>query len=588
MACSAAKTLSKNVKKWGFYNVSMSFSKSRIALVFFLAAALCLSGLLVSSALAGTDLPPEKIQELGQKMYRDGVLPSGESIKAFVSDDVPVDGTAFTCVSCHLHSGMGSIEGEVITPPTNGRILYEPREPFIKGYEHVPSFSNYAKYLPVRPAYTDQTLAELIQGGVDPTGRSVLHVMPRYDIYGEDMDILIAYLKTLSDHPSPGVSKEQIKFATVIVEGTDPKAVKSMLDPIEFGIDRKNALAIAAGNNDRVARMGYNMLGPDLMAKRFTLSHWILKGAPETWRAQLEDYYQNEPVFALLGGISAGDWAPVHHFCEDKHLPNLFPVVDYPVLSDTDWYTLYLSRGIRQEGEAAARYLMSIQSLLKDGAILQVYRDSRRGQALADGFRQIWNAAGNTAAIEVTLPPGEKLTKTQLQRLINKHKPVAVIVWDDETALPALTEVAAEKSHPNFFVTSATWLDRSIYSVPEPLRGFLYMTYPYRLPQEEARFKNLLNKVLQGKSIAQYDEKIFKKGYITNQMIGDALMEMRSEYYSDFLLDTIGMMEDTYLPLYERLTFGPGQRYASKGCFIVQLSEGDAPKLERRSEWIIK
>ncbi|WP_029918075.1 ABC transporter substrate-binding protein [Pelobacter seleniigenes] len=566
----------------------MFFSKSRIALVFFFAAALCLSGLLVSSVLAGTDLPPEKIQEIGQKMYRDGVLPSGDPIKAFVSDDVPVDGTAFTCVSCHLHSGMGSIEGEVITPPTNGRILYEPREPFIKGYEHVPSFSNYAKYLPVRPAYTDQTLAELIQGGVDPTGRSVLHVMPRYDIYGEDMDILIAYLKTLSDQPSPGVSKEQIKFATVIVEGTDPKAVKSMLDPIQFGIDRKNALAVAAGNNDRVARMGYNMLGPDLMAKKFTLSHWILKGAPETWRAQLEDYYQNEPVFALLGGISEGDWAPVHQFCEDMHLPNLFPVVDYPVLSDTDWYTLYLSRGVRQEGEAAARYLMSIQSLLKDGAILQVYRDNPRGQALADGFREIWNTAGNTAAIEATLTPGEKLTKTQLQQLINKHKPVAVIVWDDESALPALTEVAAGESHPNFFVASATWLDQSIYSVPEPLRGFLYMTYPYRLPQEEARFKTLLNKVLQGKSIALYDEKIFKKGYITNQMIGDALMEMRSEYYRDFLLDSIGMMEDTYLPLYERLTFGPGQRYASKGCFIVQLSDGDKPKLERRSEWIIK
>ena len=94
-------------------------------------------------------------------------------------------------VSCHLRSGLGSVEGEVITPATNGRILYEPREPYIKGFEHVPYYSNYAKYLPVRPAYTDDTLAKLIASGIDPNDRSVLHVMPRYEIEDQDMDILI-------------------------------------------------------------------------------------------------------------------------------------------------------------------------------------------------------------------------------------------------------------------------------------------------------------------------------------------------------------------------------------------------------------
>jgi len=143
-------------------------------------------------------LSAEKIQKLGEKIYREGLLPSGEPIQAYVSGDVPVSGTAFTCVSCHLRSGMGSLEGQVATPPTNGRILYQPREPFIKGSEFVPSFHNYAVYFPSRPAYTDQSLANLILTGDDPTGRSVLKVMPRYDIDDQDMAILIAYRSNIA------------------------------------------------------------------------------------------------------------------------------------------------------------------------------------------------------------------------------------------------------------------------------------------------------------------------------------------------------------------------------------------------------
>ena len=179
------------------------------------------------NSIAADDQPAistEEILRLGKMMYRDGLLPSGEPMQAYVSGDVPVDGTTFTCVSCHLVSGLGSVEGEVITPPTNGRILYLPREPYIKGSEFVPSYSNYAKWLSVRPAYTDETLAHLIATGDDPTGRSVLEAMPRYDVTGRDMDILIAYLKTLSDKVPPGVEEKTLKFATVVVEGADPVA----------------------------------------------------------------------------------------------------------------------------------------------------------------------------------------------------------------------------------------------------------------------------------------------------------------------------------------------------------------------------
>ena len=544
----------------------------------------CLSAVAAEPLVKG--MADDEVIRLGEQMYREGLLPSGEPIMSYVANDVPVDGTSFTCISCHLRSGMGSIEGEVITPPTNGNTLYIARKPFIEGAEFVPYIHNYAVYIPERPAYTDETLATLIATGIDPTGRSVLAAMPRYDIADRNMEIMIAYLKTLSDAPAPGVTEDHIKFATVIVEGTDPVKVESMLIPIQFSIDRKNSLAEASKRNDRVARMAYNMLGT-LHAVTFSLEKWMLSGPPETWRAQLEEYYAKDPVYALLGGISETTWEPVHRFCEDHQIPNLFPIVDEPIISDNDWYTQYLSRGLRQEGEAAARYLNSMAELIKDRKILQIIRDTRRGRAMAEGFRDVWKEAGHALPTEIVLAEGQELNGLQLQRVIAEHKPEVMMYWDDEDTIPSLAGLMGLKAAPGIVIASGTWLGDSLWTIPEELRKRLYLTYPYRLPQEEVRFDLQAKKVLSGKRVDKYDSVVLRKSFITQEVLGMALMEMRQEYYRDFLLDTIGMFQDLYLPLYERISFGPGQRYASKGCYIVQLSTGDKPQLEKRSEWLI-
>ena len=135
----------------------MTMAEGRLLSLRLLLAALCVPLLLLTGAFGAEVKPalsPEEKLRLGEMMYRQGVLPSGEPMKAFVSGDVPVEGTSFTCVSCHLRSGLGSIEGAVVTTPTNGRLLYQPRKPFVPGAEFVPSIANYAKNLPERPDIT--------------------------------------------------------------------------------------------------------------------------------------------------------------------------------------------------------------------------------------------------------------------------------------------------------------------------------------------------------------------------------------------------------------------------------------------------
>jgi hypothetical protein len=57
--------------------------------------------------------------------------------------------------------------------------------------------------------------------------------------------------------------------------------------------------------------------------------------------------------------------------------------------------------------------------------------------------------------------------------------------------------------------------------------------------------------------------------------------------YRDHLLDVMSLQMDLIVQDYERFSFGPGQRYASKGCYIIQLGPGEDPPLLPRSEWVI-
>jgi hypothetical protein len=519
-------------------------------------------------------LSTEEKLRLGERMYREGVLPSGEPMQAFVKGDLPVQGTAFTCVSCHLRSGLGSLEGGVYTPATNGAKLFKPLE------------LTYIRF--DRPAYTDETLAEAIRGGVDPRGRVFDYVMPRYLLDDEDMTIMIFYLRSLSSEFSPGISETDLHLATVMTDDVSQEDRDAMLVSLLGIVGSRNQYGRLI-NRQRVLGKGQLVLMNDIMMTSFnqfiSLSSWLLKGPPETWRSQLDEYYRKEPVFALIGGITKGGWKPIHQFSEDNHIPCLFPNTDFPVISRTDWYTLYLSKGYYQEGEAAARFLNNSGELLKGRPIVQLVRDSREGRALQAGFQETWQDLGHGAPLTITLKTGEELTRRAVQKLLAKEKPGAVVLWDGSAALLELETLATVKNRPEMVFVSSSCLGKGLWAVKEQVRDFTYITYPFRLPRSPQDKINLADPLLYLKTDATKES---NQTYAITQIFNMVIMEMRRNYYRDNFLDIIGMIGDMEAPLYEHLSFGPGQRYASKGCYIVQLSRGEKPALVKKSDWVIR
>lgn len=533
------------------------------------------------------DPSPEEALRLGERMYRQGLLPSGEPMRAVVQGDIPVDGTMFSCESCHLRSGVGSIEGTVITLPTNAGWLFQPfrgARMSETSRERLPPHLTREEF---RPAYTRESLARALRAGVDPTGRKIAPVMPRYLLRDEDMAVMVHYLEHLSAEVSPGVTDTTLRFATVIGGEVSPERRDAMLLPLQAHIDAMNT---QTRRQERRATSGPFYKEEKYTAyRRLELAVWNLSGPAESWREQLESQYEAAPVFALLGGITAGEWWPIHEFCEDEEIPALFPVTDFPVISETDWYTLYFSKGRYQEGEAVARYLRGRDDLGPEIPVVQLFRDDPEGRALSRGLRETRVALGQPEPRDRVLEVEETLDSEFWSRLSESYPSAVLVLWlrgHDLASLESLAEVEAE---PRLVFMSAPLLGDDMLALPEAVRGITLLTYPYSLPGEKPRAELATRQWLKSQGIPIGDERVQSEMYVLSWMLAGVVKMMRHDFYRDYFLDVMDMMRDQYYSVaaYSRLSFGPGQRYASKGCYLVQVGEGPEPALIKKAGWVI-
>ena len=299
----------------------------------------------------------------GQQLYLNGRIGQGSPLRATTQNDIVVSGSQFSCASCHRISGYGGSEGGNYVLPITGPTLFQAKQLnrvkiFNKLFKEkqTSKFDARMRSPGMRPAYTDQTLATVLRTGVDPAGRELNRLMPRYDLSDGDLADLVAYLKTLSARPDPGVDDSTLHIATVVGDGVDPARKQIMLETMQRFVDWHNLQS----DGDRL----HPNFSPNYHStwigtyRRWELDVWQLKGAPDAWPAQLAGYYANKPVFALVGGMVQGPWAPVHEFCEREKVPCLYPETDLPGLTPTAAYAVYFTRGLTLEAEVTARHLI--------------------------------------------------------------------------------------------------------------------------------------------------------------------------------------------------------------------------------------
>jgi hypothetical protein len=438
----------------------------------------------------------------GEAIYLEGRTAAGAPVQAWRPGGSPLHQEETACVNCHRRSGFGSSEGRSYIPPINSSALFRPASPGTgvaagKG----------------RPAYTEESLARALRTGVDPAGRRLDYLMPRYKLARDDIRALQTYLRALSSSPSPGVEAGQVHFATIMAPGIEPQPMQDAL-----------TTCFASQNAGRVPPKGRKRYASSM---RFQVRHqwqlhvWTLQGDPQTWRAQLERLEERQPVFAIVGGIGRGTWLPVQAFCETRGVPCLFPHVEAPPATEAGFYSLYLSRGVLLEAALIAGELAAVKH------VVQVRRPD------------------DDAAVSASVALAAELRKSGAA--IETVSPEAFTPRADEPAVLWLRERDVERLPPGSPVyLSATLAGKAV----EAKRGSARVVSPYvQIPQDAVR----------------------ADGALACRALRAGMQDIGEHLHRDFLVERIeAQMERLGAPApYGRLSLGFGQRFAAKSAFVL-------------------
>lgn len=530
---------------------------------------------------------------IGESIYRLGISGDGQALQGVTQGDLAFADPKFNCEQCHRRSGFGSSEGGTYVLPVTGNTLFNPRnfersDLFNKLFKESqdPRFWTRMRSAYQRPAYDHISLARAIRDGVDPSGRTLSPSMPRYRLGDADMKALIAYLRQLSTGNDPGVDEKAVYLATVVDGRVNAADRRAMLSTITEFVEWLNLET--QGNLDHPNfSPGYR----SEFAKAFRLWRhevWELPENPEQWQRYLLDRYRQQPVFAFIGGMVEGDWTPIHQFCEANRVPCLFPVTELPPDGLPSHYSMYFNQGLLLEAKVIGRHLKT-QNAATETLVVNLHGSDQGGSIPAKALAQTLADQPQIQVQDITIDSRRPLQEQLPLRQDGMAAPFELAIWPGKDAghiLKALPQVAKHVAH--------IWLPSSLLKADWETIGTetlakIYFSYPYELPDTYHPHAFRIRSWMNTRDLPIDDQNLQFNTYYALNLLQFGLEHVIDHFSRDYLLEFIEREAENNLNpgTFPRLSLGPGQRFASKGAYIVQLDHRSPEKLRAVTEWLI-
>lgn len=189
-----------------------------------------LTGLMPAANTWAAPVATDAMLQQGETLYRSGTSPRNNPVIAVVAGGTRLPGSAASCAGCHGRDGSGRSEGGITAPDIRWTALTQA------------GTRDLAAGRSAKP-YDEATLVRAITRGLDSSGNTLAATMPRFELYGEDLEALTAYLKQLHLQRDPGITDQKIVIGSVLpLTGVAEKQGRALLAMLQAGIDAINTM----------------------------------------------------------------------------------------------------------------------------------------------------------------------------------------------------------------------------------------------------------------------------------------------------------------------------------------------------------
>jgi len=230
------------------------------------------------------------------------------------------------------------------------------------------------------------------------------------------------------------------------------------------------------------------------------------------------------------------------------------------------------------------------QARSRRGRYERARREEGGGRVLARNFRRALQENGTADLLDRPVRAKKKLTPAFWKSLLEEERPSALVLWLGDEDLRALESANTRAGTVRRLFLSYTLLGENPRLPANGFRDRIYLTYPFALPQAAQPHVYRARAWLRSRGVGgAREERLRLNTYFALSVADHSMMRLAGNFFRDYFVECVEQeTESTANPgVFPHMSLGPGQRFASKGCYIVRPSTGTQGGLEVASGWLV-
>ena len=495
------------------------------------------------------ELTPQ--EKRGKAFYLRGESASGQEVTALMGEiDVPA--STLTCAGCHGIKGQGITEGGVTAGPLTWSFLTKP-------YGH--SDEGGRKH----GAFSETSFVRMLTAGLDPAGNKLAVAMPTYRMSQEDMANLIAYLKRIETDTDPGVNDTSIVLGTVLPE----KAALS-------------GLAQSMGDVLQAYFAEINSRG-GIYNRKIELR--VIHGDSKSTVPNIKRLIDEEQVFAIVSGLSAGSEDGVAALTQEKEVPFIGPSTLMPQRgAPVNRYVFYLLPGLKEQARALATFAAK-KSGAASSSVAILSPDVEFNRAIGSSIEEQAKKSNWKSVTTTYYQPDGFAAAKYVDELKQKGLDTVFFLGSGIEATAMLKDAEAAGWAPSLYMLG-TLVGRNIAdAVTVKTKDKIFLAFPTVPADVTATGATEYSSLLQRNKLQSNHAAAQASAMAAAKILVHALELCGKDLSRERLITTLEGLYEYETGLMPKITFGPNRRIGVLGAYVVTI-DPEKKLFPASLEWI--